>query len=471
MTLNRSLAAFLFLTMLTGNHASFSQTENRPDELLLQIDGSKRFQQIDGFGVNANTRSWNGAELQPALDLLLDSMNATIWRVIVESVENWEEVNDNSDPFTFNWDYYNRLYETPKFQKAWDMIRYLNQRGITDKLLVNFMGFAPPWMGRKVIDPAYEDEFVEMIVSFFHHAIKTRHLTIGLISPTNESEHHNYSEGPHLTARQHARILRKIIDRMEALRIMGNIHIVAPDNASTAKAMESFIPALMEDPVTMSKIAHFGIHSYGGYHKGWNEFLQHSAYPASSWWVTEWNAWCNGCDEGKLGEYNYDFASKSVGFLLDLLKNGARAGIAWEGYDSYYEHHAPSLFSYWGFLGYEPKTKSYFPRKNFYAVQHVSKFVQPGSWRIAVSGQAENLSATAFFHPASGKINVVGMNRKGHPVLLKVLLKNFPAISEMELYYTDSIRNVHKDQKVNVRGGSFEMRIPANCIFTLDGIR
>ena len=31
--------------------------------------------------------------------------------MIVETVEKWENVNDNDDPFSFNWDYYNHLYE------------------------------------------------------------------------------------------------------------------------------------------------------------------------------------------------------------------------------------------------------------------------------------------------------------------------------------------------------------------------
>lgn len=280
-----SYARPTFLTtvlILTIMNISFSQPRNQDEIISLQIDGSKKMQQIDGFGVNANTRSWNGNELQPALDLLLDSMNATIWRVIVETVEKWEEQNDNSDPLTFNWDYYNKLYQTPKFQKAWEMIRYLNDRGITNNLMINFMGFAPSWMGVKVIDPAYEDEYVEMILSFFHYAIKTRHLKIGLIAPTNESEHHNYSEGPHLDARQHARILRKLTDRMEALGILGDIRIVAPDNAHTGIAIKDFIPAMMEDPVVMSRIAHFGVHSYGGYYKGLQDFFQDSPYPKST---------------------------------------------------------------------------------------------------------------------------------------------------------------------------------------------
>lgn len=314
------VGAFIFLCFLP--YGATSQQKNAGAAVSLQIDGAKRLQQIDGIGVNVNTRSWNGKELEPALELLLDSMNATIWRVIVETVEKWEEVNDNSDPFTFNWDYYNKLYETPKFQKVWDMVQYLNERGITDKLMINFMGFAPEWMGVKVIQPKYEDEYVEMILSFYYYAVKTRHLKFGLIAPTNESDHHKYSEGPHLNGKQHARIIRKLIIRMDALGL-GSIRIVAPDNAGMESSLNEFVPALMADSIVMSRMAHFGFHSYNGYYPGLKEYLLKSPYPKSSFWITEWNAWCNGCDEGILGEYNYDYARKSVYFLLDILKNGA----------------------------------------------------------------------------------------------------------------------------------------------------
>jgi len=445
------------------------QPKSSGTTIRIQIDGSKKFQRIDGFGVNANTRSWNGKELEPALDLLLDSMHATIWRVIVETVEKWEDVNDNSDPFLFNWHYYNTLYETPKFQKVWDMMQYLNRRGITDQLMINFMGFAPAWMGVKVIDPGYEDEYVEMILSFFHYAIKTRHLKFGFIAPTNESDHHKFSEGPHLTGQQHARIIRKLIDRMEALGIMGNIRIVAPDNASTESSIKEFVPALMEDTIVMAKMAHLGFHSYGGHYPGLKEFLQKSAYPNSSIWITEWNAWCKGCDDGILGEYNYDFAGKCVNYLLDLLQHGASAGIAFEAYDSYYEHHAPSPFSYWGMLAYEPKTKSYHPRKNFYAIQQVSKFVQPGARRIFNSDPGDSLSTVAFYDSIADKVTIVGVNQRKHSINLAVALAALPAINHLEMYYTNTTDNVHQGGDVPVSGKSFNATIPASCIFTLTG--
>jgi O-glycosyl hydrolase len=382
-------------------------------------------------------------------------------------VEKWEDVNDNDDPFKFNWDYYDALYETPKFQKAWEMIHYLNKRGIADNLMVNFMGFAPKWMGDKVIDADKEDEFVEMLVSFFHHAIKTRHLKIGLIAPTNESEHHKYTEGPHLTAEQHARILRKLVERMTALGIMGNIRIVAPDNADTGIALKDFIPAMMADKVVMSKIAHLGFHSYGGYQQGLRESLEHSAYRGITFWITEWNAWCNGCDDGIPGKYDYPFASKSVGFLLDLLRNGARAAVAWEAYDSYYEHHAPSLFSYWGMLGYEPQSRTYFPRKNFYAIQQVSRFVEPGSWVLAAQGSTDSLNVLAFYNTDSRTFTITGINKKKNALALKGTFNNLPGIRQFDLYYTDDPVNVKKGLPVKVKAGSFHAVLPPDCIFTL----
>jgi len=440
-----------------------------PSKINLRIDGAKKLQRIDGIGVNVNTRSWNGKELEPALNLLLDSMHATIWRVIVETVEKWEEVNDNGDPFKFNWEYYNKLYETPKFQKAWNMIAWLNKRGITDKLMINFMGFAPQWMGLKVIDPKFEDEYVEMIVSFFYYAIKTKHLKFGLIAPTNESDHHKFSEGPHLDGKQHARIIRKLIDRMQATGIMGKIRIVAPDNASTDAALKSFIPALMEDTVVMSKIAHLGFHSYGGYDPHIKDFIRESPYPKTSFWVTEWNAWCNGCDEGILGEYDYNFAAKSVNYLLDLLKNGANACLVWEGYDSYYEHHAPSLFSYWGILGYNPLTKTYSPRKHFYAIEQVSRFVLPGSYQISVSETGDSLNILASYDTVSHRISIVGINNKNRPFAVSGDLANLAGINHLEMYYTNDVKNLHKDADIAITGKSFITTIPPNCIFTLTG--
>ena len=115
----------VFLTFLIVQlffcQRSNSQNIANKTSVHLQIDGTKKFQQIDGFGINVNTAWWyNGAYgdarvVQPAIDMLIDSLGATMVRAVIEEID-WEEVNDNNDPNTFNWTYYNRVFSNARFQ-------------------------------------------------------------------------------------------------------------------------------------------------------------------------------------------------------------------------------------------------------------------------------------------------------------------------------------------------------------------
>jgi O-glycosyl hydrolase len=451
-----------FMVCFTGTDSS-AQGNTDQETISVDVNGQNSFQKIAGIGINANTRSWNGKELQPALDLLLDSMNMTIWRVIVESVEKWEDTNDNNDAFSFNKAYYAKLYESPKFRRAWDMIAYLNKRGIRDRLMINFMAAVPIWMGGEIVKPEYEDEYVEMLLSFFVYARKTRHLEFGLVSLMNEPDIRK--EGPTVRPGQYVRLLKKLITRMEQ-EGLGDIRYVGPDVAGMDNGLKEYIPLILKEPVIMNKLVHFGLHSYGGYYAPVDSTLKNSSYPNTDYWVTEWNAWCNGCDDGKLGEYNYDFADKTVGFLLEFLKNGATALMAWEGYDSYYEHHAPSPFSYWGMLSYDKAAKTYHPRKNFYAIQQVSRFVSPGTRRVEVSRPGDSLRLVAFFDSASGQFTMIGINRKEKAVTLNATLNQLPAMASLDVYRTTSTENVQHAGKIGLVNNAFSTTIPARSIFT-----
>ena len=137
-------SCLIFILVATIPIRIFAQSE----EIRLQIDGAARYQTMDGFGVNINTSWWNNGEytdakvVQPAIDLLVDSLGATIFRAVIEEID-WEAVNDDNDPDNFNWTYYNNVFSTPRFQGVWNTLHYLNKKGITDGLVISFMG-APP---------------------------------------------------------------------------------------------------------------------------------------------------------------------------------------------------------------------------------------------------------------------------------------------------------------------------------------
>ena len=171
----------------------------------LIIDGSQTFQAIDGFGVNINSASWNNGELRPALDMLVDHLGATIFRVVVDNAD-WEMINDNSDPNSFNWTVYNGIYTSPKFEALWSTA-YLNQKGITQNLIVNVMGpVARGWEAR--ISPLRRDEWVEMVASLVSYAHITRNLQFGLLAPDEMSPDWDGIEGPRVDQWQYVRLMR-----------------------------------------------------------------------------------------------------------------------------------------------------------------------------------------------------------------------------------------------------------------------
>ena len=54
----------------------------------LRVNGSQPLQKIDGFGVNINSKYFD-SRLMPAMDLLVDDLGATLYRVDIWGKSNW----------------------------------------------------------------------------------------------------------------------------------------------------------------------------------------------------------------------------------------------------------------------------------------------------------------------------------------------------------------------------------------------
>ena len=189
------------------------------------FNGGVEYQAIDGFGVNANHRSWNNDELKPVLDALIDQAGMTLFRVVYDDT-NWEANNDNSDPNVMNWSYYAPLYSNAAFTKLWNLIAYLNSKGITTNgVIFNFMGPGPSWMGGGTLTTGKEAEWAEMITSLLVWACYTNGLQFNLVAPDNEPDISN--EGITITsANQYMTALRALAQKLDAnglsdLRLVG----------------------------------------------------------------------------------------------------------------------------------------------------------------------------------------------------------------------------------------------------------
>jgi hypothetical protein len=437
------------------------------------VDGSQTYQVIEGFGVNVNHRSWTNNELQPVLDAFIDQAGMTLFRVIYDNTD-WETSNSSPDPATINWNYYNQVYTNSEFQALWGIMRYLNQRGITNGVMVNFQGPGPQWMGGTNLTSGLENEWAKMIASLFIYARNTQHLAFSLIAPNNEPDQYvtnnnaDTSEGVMMGYYQYTNALHCLAQVLDT-NGMSDVRFVAPDSASEF----SYLWQMMNDPVVMAKLAHVGLHSYqaGGVDSaGMYSTLQDPPFNGMTFWMTEFNVWCTPCEwEGK-NVYTWTDFRNTAAYLLSHLANGASAGIVWEGYDSYYR--ILNNWSCWGLFaasGQYDVPKIYTPRKNFYTVAQISKFVRPGARRIGVSGSLDLLQLLAFYHPGSGQLTLTGVNPDSNPVSLSGTLSTLPDVTLLDLYYTDIDNNLVHSASLPVTNGLFTATVPADCVFTLVG--
>ena len=432
----------------------------------ITFDGARIAQVIDGFGVNANHRSWNGTELQPVLDALIDQAGMTQFRIVYDNTD-WEAVNDNADPTLLDWSYYNALYGSSAFTRLWDMTAYLNQRGLKDGVFFNFMGPGPSWMGGGTLAAGMAEEWAESITSLLAYARNTRGLEFRLVAPDNEPD--IYNEGIHMDVTPYTDCLHALARKLDA-NGLGDLRLVGPDRAGGGTG---YMPEMMADPVIMAKLAHFGVHSYsdgGGGSSGVLDFISNSAYPDRTFWMTEFNVWCPTCDSGTRGSYDWNYCRGTADYLLDHLAAGASSGIVWEGYDSFYAH-PPATWSFWGLFSVNDENavpKTYTPRKNFYTIAQITKWVRPGARRIGVDGMTGPFSPVlAFHHAGSNRVTIVGINTGAAPAALQGTLASLPAVTSLDLYYTSAAANLEHAGSVPVSNGTFSATIPADCVFTL----
>ena len=433
------------------------------------FDGGVTYQTIDGFGANINHRSWTNDDLKPVIDALVDQAGMTLFRVVYDKTD-WEATNENVSPYVMNWDYYSQVYSSTEFEKMWGLVGYLNQKGISNGVMFNFQGNGPAWLGVPVLNTGMEPEWAQMVGSLLIYARQTNQLQFGLVGPDNEMD--QTVQGVNMTATQYVTALHDLSQLLDT-NGLSDVGFVGPDLAGGGT---TYMPQMMADPVVMSKVAHFGVHSYqdgGSNSAGVYSYIQGSDYPNRSLWVTEFNVQCGPCDSGVLGTYDWTYCEGTAEYLMQHLLNNASAGLVWEGYDSQYNYYNPLQWSFWGLFGVDDTNavdKTYTARKDFYTLAQISKWVRPGAQRIGVSGSVASLSPLlAFEHAGLGQITIVGINTSASAATLSGALASLPTVSYLDLYYTSANTNLADGGSVAVNNGTFSATIPADCVFTLTG--
>ena len=418
------------------------------------VDGSQPHQPMDGFGVGIDSSRWNGGELAPALDLLVDDLGATLFRVTVDG-SAWEATNDNDDPNTFDWAYYSGASASPRAEALWSTLDYLNQKGVTSGIVLAMEGPVPAWMGGTRIDVSAEDEWVEMIASLVHYARVNRNLHFSRLSPLDEPDG-NGRRGPRVDELQTVRLLRKLARRLDADGL-GDVRLVAPRTAAARIAVERYIPHLLADRFLSSHLEAFALNGDAGFVREAGALIGGSADPGRKLWLSERSP-VDGA------------ALDAVTRLLERLRDDAVTGAIFDGRDRPGDDSRLADQTSVGPLSYDPARHTYGPGKALAAIAQVGRFVGPGALRIGAASSSESLPVVAFFDPARRRVTVVGRNTSKGSRTVAGALAGLPPVTSLELYETDPMSaDLQRAPDVSVSTGRFTARVSGNAVFTLTG--
>ena len=426
----------------------------------IAVDGGQKLQTISALGADINPHSWDNGKLKPVLDLLIDQGGMKTFRVGMDMID-WESTNDDADPNTFNWDYYNPIYSGQtsfdtkyagsNFSDTWNVIDYLHQRGIPNSgIELSFMGPGPSWMGGNALASGQEDEFVEEVISAAYYGYSHGH-TFGLFSPNNEMDI-SANEGITMSDTRYADILNRLAGRMDALG-MGEVRLLGPEtccNTGYATPMKAL-------PTLMAKLGYFVFHNYNGNDNGAAAAV---AGTGKDFWISEYANW----------ESTFTY-----------LDQGASGLQMWEAYDSVYNHAVlngkgsdpgnDSLpFGNTPLIAYNETTGVYTPRNEFYYFGQLFRWIPIGAQRIhALSGNS-NVRIEAFQDAATTRLSLVGQNTSGSAQTLTIALSNLATPPVFQYYQTNSSSHMAQGADVPVSGGSATVTVPANTTFTLTGL-
>jgi hypothetical protein len=454
------------------------------------IDAAKRFQRIDGFGVNVTPAQWRGGALKPTLDLLVDDLGTSLVRLDCYGKADWLDPAKRGADGRWPEAYLAGVYRSPVFAECWDTLRHLTGKGVDVHL--NLSGRIPAaWAGPDGQTLVDLDAYAEAAVSQARWAREKEGLRFATFAPFNETNL-GFPEGPKVRDADVLPAVRAVAKRLDAAGL-GDVKLVVACDAPPI-VMERFAP-LLAAPDLVGRVLAFSTHTYGdgdegvatpGWYDGESEraalvkAVAASPHKGASLWMTEYG------DLDQTGLIEWQFAWRSARRLLRMLEDGFHAAIAWDAFDNLHEH--DGLWATYGLLATDRSTWTHAPKKRYFAAKQVYRFVRPGWRRVAVVPPARDpgnayagwqdpmrhVRLLAFTSPDGQDVTLVGMSRVEGEVELEVRLGGLaPGAARRALAYyrTTRTEDARLVEEKAAAGAAVRITVPEGSIFTLTTLR
>jgi O-glycosyl hydrolase len=382
----------------------------------LSYDTACVFQSWEGFGASAawwaqDIGGWPDNRRARLLSLLFDrdtGIGLTMLRYNI-GAGGGENI---ADPWrrTECFEVSPGVYDWSRDANAVRVMREAAALGVKD--FIAFANSPPPRMtvsgkvtgrdtGESNLRKDMRHDFAVYLTDITGHLAEAEGIPFRYISPINEPQwdwkESKGQEGCHYTPEECVLMARALADELAARGLA--IRVSAVDCGQWGKAA-LYLDLMMADDTLAKCLPHYALHSYwsDAAARGETSAALAARYPVMPIWMSEWTEMRSGRDTGMASALTL---AQTV--MQDLTIGGV---ISWQYWI------AVSKYDYCDGLIYtDAGAQNIIPTKRLWALGNFSRFILPGSTRVACSLETlrEGVSVCAFANP-NGEVAVVIVN-------------------------------------------------------------
>jgi glucosylceramidase len=426
-------------------------------EITIHEDGV--FQKIDGFGATFNEagmiclNSLDAEAQDSVLKMLFDPesgagytlMKSPIAACDFASAGPWYTYNDTPGDTSM------KHFTIERDLRPNGLITYIKKAFRYSKFQIESpMDFAPDWMyfGLKVGEKHIKPEYYNALARYYSKYLKAyaeNGITIDYLNLFNEGDNPHYSN---VTYKAMGDLIKNyVVPRLQADGLTTKIQL--GETCTRPEALQKF-PAILDDPEVRKYIHSMTLHGYD-----WDKFSDltelHNKYPDFPLWMTEvcYATFCCIPPKGpeKCPVYEFSDGEFWGNMIVNDMKNWVSGWIYWnmildqeggpwlispEHGDPDNNHQHPVVI-----INRETKEVTY--TGLYYYLEHFSKFVKPGAYRINTTGASpSSLNHVAFLN-ADGSI-ILNVINNGDETDCKISYNNKMAIQKLKAHSITTVK-------------------------------
>jgi glucosylceramidase len=376
---------------------------------VISVDDTQTFQTIDGFGytlTGGSVQSINKLNFQKRKELLQELFGKNDNSISISYLRISIGASDlNSIPFTYDDLPLGQtdvtLSQFGLYPDAKDVVPMLKEIvAINPHIKIIATPWSPPtWMkdNNSFIGGSLKAEYYGVYAKYFVKYIqqmKEEGIGITAITPQNEPLHPGNNPSMYMTALQQANFIKNYLGPAFANANLTTKIIIYDHNCNKPE----YPLAILNDVGANAYVDGSAFHLYEGDISAMSTV--HNAYPNKNLYFTEQYTGTSGTFDGDL-----KWHIKNV--IIGSMRNWSRVALEWNlANDADFGPHTPGgCTTCKGAISIN-NSESFDRNVGYYIIAHVSKFVPPGSVRIA-STQTGNLNSVAFKTPNGKKVLIL----------------------------------------------------------------